>query len=207
MPKKSDNINHTVIHINTEHKKKKRRRKKRSHRPMPLIQYGYNPISPYTNLQQQLPMITNKPYYIETNTINPQLMYKDEPKAVANEDFLPKQDTTIFTNHEHELHLPAPQLSHQSNDTISEMTERSHTRGKLYDLANKYRRINNLTEGLHASQHQAEFERNLRRFGGLKTKMIRRETIKNRNNYEHENKLYADRLKDREKKGTNVIKK
>ena len=92
--------NHNVIHIKIGDTKKKRRSHRRKKTPKSLVAHAYNPISPLTNIQQQLP--TNKPYYIETKTINPQL--QDKPTSTDLRSFAPSQAHSVSL---HDL-IPPP---------------------------------------------------------------------------------------------------
>ena len=102
MPKKNVNSNHNVINIKIDNTKKTKKRSKRRKRHNKLAlqpqQQGYSSLTP-NNLQQQLP--TNRPYYMETNSINPQL--QDIPKPTTQEAFKPPPPPLALG---HDLHSP-----------------------------------------------------------------------------------------------------
>ena len=117
MPKKSHNSNHNVINIRIDNTKKTKKRKskrtKHNHAVAPHFT-PYSSLTPYSNISQQLPVqqLTNKPYYMELNTINPQL--QDIPKPTSPASFLPPPPPPALTDHS------------DNDDNHSELSSISH---------------------------------------------------------------------------------
>ena len=120
MPKKNVNSNHNVINIKIDNTKKTKKRSKRRKRHNKLAlqpqQQGYSSLTP-NNLQQQLP--TNRPYYMETNSINPQL--QDIPKPTTQEAFKPPPPPPTLTDGAYE------------NDNVSQISNNHLSYSKVYE--------------------------------------------------------------------------
>lgn len=119
MPKKSHHISNVInIKIDTTKKTKKRKskRKKHSHVVVPHSIAGYSSITPYP--------LTNKPYYMETNSLllNPQLQLQDVPKPTTHEAFNPPPAPSALTNDTYD----------DQGDNLSQISNNDLSFSKLY---------------------------------------------------------------------------
>ena len=231
--KKMHNSNHNVINIKIVHpkEKKNKRKRRRGHKAKRAIgPYVEGPS--YSTIQSQLPVpLTNKPYYIETNSLNPQLqntvlpqLQYDAPKPTTQQAFHPQPPPPALSDHSssiwsdslsqlsnhdkvhdfEEQHEPHSTHSHAFNDQSHELyTPKPLTRGMtLRDLAKKAKKEDDQYNAMHILHNQVTKENVHKNFSGLKDKIIASGTIKKRENFEHEQQLYARRNQYREKKGS-----
>ena len=211
MPKKSHNSNHNVINIRIDNTKKTKKRKskrtKHNHAVAPHFT-PYSSLTPYSNISQQLPVqqLTNKPYYMELNTINPQL--QDIPKPTSPASFLPPPPPPALTDHS------------DNDDNHSELSSISHhlSYSKIYagppdefhdhiplptphPMAITEQNVTAGASDLMKTDNEHAYGKKLRAFAN-KANVYHSTSIKNRADYEHEIGLINRRAKTREKAET-----
>ena len=206
MPNKHHNNNHNVINIKIDNTKKtKKRKSKRKNRSHAITPNGA-PFSMSSNLLTQLPptpQLTNRPYYMETNTINPQL--QDRPTNTSLDAFHPPP--------------PPPALTHHSDndDNVSQVSSISHrlSYSKVYPhppdeyfdhiplptphpMAITEQNVTAGASDLMKTDNEHAYGKKLRAFAN-KANVYHSTSIKNRADYEHEIGLINRRAKTREK--------
>ena len=214
MPNKHHNSNHNVINIKIDNTKKtKKRKSKRTKRSHAITPNGA-PFSMSSNLLAQLPptpQLTNRPYYMETNTINPQL--QDRPTNTSHDAFHPPPSPPALTNNLGDTpyhnrssgpHMPSSSFTDQ---TSPPPTNTSLFKDPIQETLHKriiLRKLDFEIEHEKAMSDEAIAKRSkavTQKFIGLADKLRTKHStsITNRVDFENEQRLYNNRIANREK--------